>query len=266
MVDWDIMVQGMLNCKSNMEIAVVGKYIDLKDAYISVKESLTHAALKRGYKLHIKWIHAEDIELSGPENVLSTVSGIVVPGGFGPRGIEGMIETAKYAYLNKVPYLGLCLGMQVMVISMARHLLSLHGANSTEFKDKVSEPVIDLMPEQKNITDMGGTMRLGIYPCKLMDGTKAKTAYGLDLVNERHRHRFEVNNRYLEDFEEVDLIASGKSPDGKLVEIMEHRIHPFMLGVQFHPEFLSRPNKPHPIFKDFIGNAASVIREGGQHS
>ena len=266
MTDWDVMVQGMLNCKSKMEIAVVGKYIDLKDAYISVKESLTHAALKRGYKLDIKWIHAEDIELSGPENPLSTVSGIVVPGGFGPRGIEGMVETAKYAYLNKVPYLGLCLGMQVMVISMARHLLSLDGANSTEFRDKVSEPVIDLMPEQKNVTDMGGTMRLGIYPCKLLDGTKARSAYGIDFVNERHRHRFEVNNRYLEDFEQVDLIASGKSPDGKLVEIMEHTKHPFMLGVQFHPEFLSRPNKPHPIFKDFIGNAAATIREGGQHS
>ena len=266
MTDWEVMVQGMLNCKSKMEIAVVGKYIDLKDAYISVKESLTHAALKRGYKLDIKWIHAEDIELSGPENPLSTVSGIVVPGGFGPRGIEGMVETAKYAYLNKVPYLGLCLGMQVMVISMARHLLSLDGANSTEFRDKVSEPVIDLMPEQKNVTDMGGTMRLGIYPCKLLDGTKARSAYGIDFVNERHRHRFEVNNRYLEDFEQVDLIASGKSPDGKLVEIMEHTNNPFMLGVQFHPEFLSRPNKPHPIFKDFIENAASTIREGGQHS
>jgi len=153
-----------------------------------------------------------------------------------------------------------------MVISMARHLLSLDGANSTEFRDKVSEPVIDLMPEQKNVTDMGGTMRLGIYPCKLLDGTKARSAYGIDFVNERHRHRFEVNNRYLEDFEQVDLIASGKSPDGKLVEIMEHTNHPFMLGVQFHPEFLSRPNKPHPIFKDFIENAASTIREGGQHS
>ena len=266
MADWDVMVKGMLNCKAKIEVAVVGKYIDLKDAYISVRESLTHAALKRGYKLDIKWIHAEDIELNGPENLLSTVSGIVVPGGFGPRGIEGMVETAKYAYENKVPYLGLCLGMQVMVISMARHLLSLKGANSTEFSEKVTEPVIDLMPEQKNITDMGGTMRLGIYPCKLMEGTKARAAYGIDFVNERHRHRFEVNNRYLEDFEEVDLIASGKSPDGKLVEIMEHRNHPFMLGVQFHPEFLSRPNKPHPIFKDFVVNAASTIREGGQHS
>ena len=266
MVDWEIMVQQMLNCKEKMEVAVVGKYIDLKDAYISVKESLTHAALKRGYKLEIKWIHAEDIENSSPEVLLSTVSGIVVPGGFGPRGIEGMVDTARYAYQNKIPYLGLCLGMQVMVISMARNLLSLEGANSTEFSDKVLDPVIDLMPEQKNIVAKGGTMRLGIYPCKLIDGTKARSAYGIDFVNERHRHRFEVNNHYLEDFEQVDLVASGKSPDGKLVEIMEHRNHPFMLGVQFHPEFLSRPNKPHPIFKEFILNTASTIREGGQHS
>ena len=266
MVDWGVMVQQMLNCKEKMEVAVVGKYMDLKDSYISVKESLTHAALKRGYNLDIKWIHAEDIEASGTENILSTVSGIVVPGGFGPRGIEGMIETAKYAYLNKIPYLGLCLGMQVMVICMARHLLSLEGANSTEFSDKVHDPVIDLMPEQKNVTDMGGTMRLGIYPCKLVEGTKAQLAYGRDFIHERHRHRFEVNNRYLENFEQVGFIASGISPDGKLVEIMEHRNHPFMLGVQFHPEFLSRPNKPHPIFDEFIINAASTIREGGQHS
>ena len=197
---------------------------------------------------------------------LNSVNGIVVPGGFGPRGIEGMVKTVEYCREMGIPYLGLCLGMQVMVIEGARSMLQLQDANSSEFEPETRDPVIYLMTEQEGLIDTGGTMRLGVYPCKLVNGSRAKKAYGQDLVYERHRHRFEVNNKYLDGFAMVGFEATGLSPDGQLVEIMEFKHHTFMLGVQFHPEFLSRPNRPHPLFTEFVNSAKNILREGGQHS
>ena len=196
---------------------------------------------------------------------MSSASGIVVPGGFGPRGIEGKIETARYARTNNIPYLGLCLGLQVLVTEVARNLLGKPLAHSTEFDPNTPDPVIDLMPEQKDVTEMGGTMRLGIYPCELVEGSLSADAYGVSGVDERHRHRFEFNNAYKEEIETVGLWPTGLSPNGKLVEIMEMAGHPFMVGVQFHPEFQSRPNRPHPLFREFIGVAEKTLRVGGQH-
>ncbi|MBM3934033.1 MAG: CTP synthase [SAR202 cluster bacterium] len=264
MSDWRSMVELIRAPKDPVQIAIVGKYVDLQDSYISVKESLLHAAIAHGRNLEVKWIRAEDVEENGPAQYLSAVSGIVVPGGFGPRGIEGMVQTVKYARTQKVPYLGLCLGMQVMVIEAGRSLLGLDHANSTEFDPKTADPVIDLMADQRTVTAMGGTMRLGLYPCKLVGDSIARRAYDQDLVYERHRHRFEFNNAYRERMEDAGLWPTGLSPDGKLVEIMEHAGHPFMLGVQFHPEFLSRPNRTHPLFREFIGVAKNTLREGGQ--
>ena len=247
-----------------MPIAVVGKYTDLPDSYISVKEALSHAALAHGRDVEISWIYSEEIEQNGQEDLLTSVKGIVVPGGFGPRGIEGMVQTVRYARENGVPYLGLCLGMQVMVVEYTRNLLGYEDANSTEFNRDTRHPVIDLMPEQMEMTDMGGTMRLGLYPCNLVPGSRAARAYGRSEVQERHRHRYEFNNAYREPLAEVGLIASGLSPDGLLVEISEAPDHPFMLGVQFHPEFLSRPERPHPLFREFLGAAKETIRKGDQ--
>ena len=223
MSQWARLVDEMEQPKEIVPIAVVGKYVELPDSYISVKESLKHAALHSGRRLDIRWIHSEEVERQGPDALLKDVSGIVVPGGFGPRGIEGMIATARYARENNVPYLGLCLGMQVMVTEYARNVLGWSDANSTEFNPDSSHPVIYIMPEQENITDKGGTMRLGNYPCRLVPGTLAHRAYGVDLVDERHRHRYEVNNKYRQQLEEAGLTASGVSPDGKLVEISEVR-------------------------------------------
>jgi len=265
LAQWRGMVNSIKEPKSKLSVAVVGKYVDLPDAYISVKESLHHAGLHLNCDVDVQWIRAEDIEKHGPEEILDSVSGIVLPGGFGPRGIEGMIQTAKYAREREVPYFGLCLGLQVMVIEAARGLLSKAEANSTEFAEQTSDPVIDIMPEQKEVTEIGGTMRLGLYPCKLEDNSLASRAYKKTLIDERHRHRFEVNNMYLDMFAEVGLHASGVSPDGKLVEIMEIANHPFMVGVQFHPEFLSRPNRPHPLFREFVRVVEKTLREGGQH-
>ena len=265
LVEWREMVDVISELDDPLPIAVVGKYVELPDSYISVRESLFHAGLLHRRSLDLRWISAEDIEENGPGQYLDSVSGIVVPGGFGPRGIEGMIDTVRYARDRQVPYLGLCLGLQVMVVEVARNVLGLTSANSTEFDPQTPDPVIDLMPEQKDVTDMGGTMRLGIYPCELVDGSRAAAAYRKRLVNERHRHRFEVNNAYLGEFEAAGLHSSGRSPDGRLVEIMELEDMPFMVGVQFHPEFLSRPNRPHPLFQDFIAIAKDTLREGGQH-
>ena len=262
---WREMVRSIQELGEPLPIAVVGKYVDLQDSYISVKEALFHAGLAHGRSIDVLWVSAEDIEEHGPDRFLHSVSGIVIPGGFGVRGVEGMIETVTYARSRRVPYLGLCLGMQVMVIETARNLLGLREANSTEFAPNTTDPVIDLMPEQKDVTQMGGTMRLGIYPCELVEGSKAAAAYGQPVVQERHRHRFEVNNAYLERFDAVGFCATGRSPDGRLVEIMEISDQPFMLGVQFHPEFLSRPNRPHPLFRSFVGVAKQTLREGGQH-
>ena len=264
--EWQAMVKRMKELDNPTKIAVVGKYVDLHDSYISVKEALRHAGLYHNREIEISWIHSENIERDGPEEYLNSVGGIVVPGGFGPRGVEGMIQAARYAREREIPYLGLCLGMQLMVIDLARFVLSSPNANSTEFDPTTPHPVIDLMTDQQSVHAMGGTMRLGIYPCELVDDTKAANAYGTQRVEERHRHRFEFNNSYREILQEGGLIASGLSPDGNLVEISELVDHPFMLGVQFHPEFLSRPNNAHPLFRDFVGIAKDTLREGGQHA
>ena len=262
---WNAMVQRMQAPKEQVFVALVGKYADLPDAYISVKEALRHAALFHDRDVEVSWIPSEEIERNGPEEALALVEGIIVPGGFGSRGIKGMIQTARYARENEIPYLGLCLGMQLMVVEYARYCLGMEDANSTEFDPETPYPVIDLMPDQRSLSDLGGTMRLGLYPCHLVKGTKAAAAYGAPAVQERHRHRYEFNNAYREGLEEAGLKSSGLSPDGRLVEISEMVEHPFMVGVQFHPEFLSRPDGPHPLFRDFIGVAKHVIREGGQH-
>ncbi len=265
MGEWRKMVDAIRESEETLPIAVVGKYVDLQDAYISVKEALLHAGLRHGLSIDVQWVSAEEIEEHGPDGLLSLVRGIVVPGGFGPRGVEGMIDTARYARTQGVPYLGLCLGLQVMVIEAARHVIGLPGANSTEFDPKTGAPVIDLMPDQRGVTQMGGTMRLGIYPCRVEEGSWAARAYGAKVVQERHRHRFELNNAYREALETAGLHATGLSPDGSLVEIMEMSDQEFMVGVQFHPEFLSRPNRPHPLFGEFVGVAKRTLREGGQH-
>ena len=265
MHSWRGMVEAIQGYHDPVSIAVVGKYVELPDSYISVKEALFHAGLANDHHIDVQWVSAEEVEEHGPERFLDTVRGIVVPGGFGPRGIEGMIATARYAREREVPYLGLCLGLQVMVIEVARSLLDKPAANSTEFDPGTPDPVIDLMPDQKDVTEMGGTMRLGLYPCELVESSRAAAAYEQQRVDERHRHRFEVNNAYLEGFESAGVYPTGLSPDGRLVEIMEFADLPFMVGTQFHPEFLSRPNRPHPLFREFVSEAARTLREGGQH-
>ena len=264
MEGWYQLVEAIKRPKPALSIAVVGKYTELHDAYISVREALLHAGLFHDRDIEVHWINSEDIEEEGPARLLASVSGIVVPGGFGPRGVEGMIETAGYARDHNIPYLGLCLGLQVMVIEIARNLLHLKDANSTEFDADTKHPVIDIMPDQKDITQMGGTMRLGVYPCDVVDASWPAKAYASKQVSERHRHRFEFNNSYREQFEAVGLWPTGLSPDRRLVEIMELTNQRFMVGVQFHPEFLSRPDRPHPLFREFIGVAKDTIREGEQ--
>ena len=265
LAEWRDLVAAMNRPKRVLPIAVVGKYVDLPDSYISVKEALIHAGLHFDRDIEVRWIGSEQVEEQGPDGLLDSVSGIVVPGGFGPRGVEGMIETVRYARDHEVPFLGLCLGLQVMVIEIARHRLGKPDANSTEFDPNTRYPVIDLMETQKNVTEMGGTMRLGLYPCKIVEDTWASRAYGEGIIHERHRHRWEFNNVFREEFESAGLWPSGHSPDGQLIEIMEFVDHPFMLGTQFHPEFLSRPNRPHPLFREFVRVARNTIREGGQH-
>ena len=262
--DWQQLVDELKTPKETVSIALVGKYVDLPDSYISVREALCHAGLYHRRDMDIQWIQSEDLEREGIETLLRNVQGVVVPGGFGDRGVDGMIETVRYARENRIPYLGLCLGMQVMVIEFARHVLGSDKPNSTEFNSNTPYPVIDLLPGQRQDQDMGGTMRLGIYPCQLVPGSRAGLAYDESLVYERHRHRFEVNNEYREMLEGAGLVPSGLSPDGSLVEISEMTDHPFMVGTQFHPEFRSRPNRPHPLFRDFVEAAKDVFREGDQ--
>jgi CTP synthase len=264
LVDWAAMVEHMKQLRDRVSIAVVGKYVEYPDSYISVKEALRHAGVAHDRYVDIEWVHSEDIERYGPDALLSNACGIVVPGGFGPRGVEGMIEASRYARKHQVPYLGLCLGMQVMVIEYARNMLKLAGANSEELDPNTPHPVIHIMPEQRSVTDLGGTMRLGWYQCCPQENTRTMRAYQRKTVSERHRHRFEVNNAYRESLEEAGLVIGGLSPDGKLVETTEVRDHPFMVGVQFHPEFQSRPNRPHPLFRDFMAEAKITIREGTQ--
>ncbi len=249
---WREMLKKIEEPKERLPIGVVGKYVTLPDAYISVREALRHAALYHDREVEIDWIDAEELEKGRGWERLDEVGGIVIPGGFDVRGIEGKVKACRYAREKKVPYLGLCLGMQVMIIELARHALGSEEPNSTEFDPQTRCPVIDLLPEQRGISEMGGTMRLGAYPCRLLPGTLAFKAYGQELISERRRHRFEVNNDYRELLKEGGLIISGTSPDGRLIEIAELKDHPWMMGTQFHPEFKSRPNRPHPLFRDFI--------------
>uniref|UniRef100_A0A7C5KBU8 CTP synthase n=1 Tax=Thermodesulfobium narugense TaxID=184064 RepID=A0A7C5KBU8_9BACT len=255
---WMRIVEMAKNLKDTVEIAIAGKYVGLPDSYISVVESLKHSSLHLGYGLKVRWINTEDINsMDDAKRMFEGVRGIVVPGGFGVRGIEGKILAARFARENNIPYFGLCLGMQIMCIEFARNVLGLEGANSTEFDENTRFPVIDLMEEQKGVVDKGATMRLGAFPCRLVDGTIAKRAYNQDLVFERHRHRYEFNNLFKEDFEKNGMIVSGIFEERNLVEILELRDHKWYLGTQFHPEFKSRPNKPHPLFFDFMKVAIS---------
>ena len=262
--EWREMVDKLKAPKEPVNIALVGKYVELQDAYYSVREALCHAGLHHDRQINIIWVQSEDLQSNGDINRLKSAQGIIVPGGFGDRGIEGMITTANYARQNNIPYLGLCLGMQVMVIEFGRYALNSKEVNSTEFDPNTPYPVIDLLPEQHDITDMGGTMRLGTYPCHLVPMTKAARAYGETVVYERHRHRFEVNNRFREPLEQKGLIPSGLSPDNRLVEIVEVKDHPWMVACQFHPEFKSRPDNPHPLFTSFVGAAKETLVEGTQ--
>ena len=265
LTDWAAMVDHMKSLPGRVPIAVVGKYAEYPDSYISVREALRHAGVAHDRGVEIEWVHSEDVERLGPDSLLANACGIVVPGGFGRRGVEGMVETARYARKHQVPYLGLCLGMQVMIVEWARNVLGLPQANSSELDPDTPDPVIHIMPDQRDVTTMGGTMRLGWYPCRPVANTRTYDAYQTEEVLERHRHRFEVNNSYRETLEESGLIIGGLSPDGSLVETAEVRDHQFMVGVQFHPEFQSRPNRPHPLFRDFIAAAKETIREGSQH-
>jgi CTP synthase len=252
MKPWQRLVQEVKKPKPSLKVALVGKYVELQDAYMSVREAVKHAALANGVEVEIGWVHSADLEKDRGWDVIRESDGIIVPGGFGSRGIEGKIMAARYARENKVPYLGLCLGMQVMCIEFARNVLDHEDANSSEFDRGTEHPVIDLMIDQRSITDMGGTMRLGLYPCLLQEGTKAAAAYGVPSVEERHRHRFEFNNAYRDQFQNAGMTFSGLSPDSRLVEIAELADHPYMVGSQFHPEFLSRPMRPHPLFVGLV--------------
>jgi CTP synthase len=261
--EWEEIVAKVRQVKPVVKIALVGKYVELHDAYMSVREALKHAGLALGLEIEISWVHSAELEKGRGWEAVREADGILVPGGFGGRGIEGKIMAIRYARENKVPFFGLCLGMQLMVVELARHLLD-EEANSTEFDRSTPHPVIDLMPDQRAIADMGGTMRLGLYPCELQSGTIAGDAYNPSLVHERHRHRFELNNAFRDVLQNGGMRFSGLSPDKRLVEIAELIDHPFMLGTQFHPEFLSRPNRPHPLFIAFL-RAVGERAETGIH-
>jgi CTP synthase len=252
--EWRELVRRIKNPQGKAVIALVGKYVELPDAYLSIVESLHHAGIAHQCQVEIKWIYAEDIEKTGVD-VLKEVDGILVPGGFGERGVEGKIRTAQYARENSIPYFGICLGMQCAVIEFARNICAMTGAHSSEINPDTPYPVIDLMLEQLKITDKGGTMRLGEYKCRLIPGTKAMKAYRQPEIVERHRHRYEFNNAFRQRLVDCGLVVSGLSPDERLVEIVELADHPWFVGCQFHPEFQSRPTKPHPLFRDFIGAA-----------
>ena len=247
---WKEVVDKIKNPKGKIKLAVVGKYVELKDAYISVNEAIENAAYAQGYKAEIDYIQAENLDVKR----LREYNGILVPGGFGNRGIEGKMEAIKFARENKIPFLGICLGMQLAVIEFARNVMGMSRANSTEFDKDTEYPVIDIMVDQKNIENMGGTMRLGAYPCVLKEGTLAKKLYNEELIHERHRHRFEFNNVFKNEVQKTGLLISGNSPDGTLAEIVElsKEVHPFFIAGQFHPEFKTRPNNPHPLFKGFV--------------
>ncbi|MEY3332596.1 MAG: hypothetical protein RLZZ176_896 [Cyanobacteriota bacterium] len=254
---WETMIERMYNPKYSVEIAIVGKYVRLSDAYLSVVESLRHAAIATNGDLRLRWVNSESLENESADKYLSGVDGIIVPGGFGSRGIDGKIAAIKYARDRQIPFLGLCLGMQCSVIEWARNVECLPNANSAEFDPYTNDPVINLLPEQQDVVDLGGTMRLGLYPCRILPNTLAFQLYEEEIVYERHRHRYEFNNVYRNQLLESGYLVSGTSPDGRLVEIVEYSKHPFFIACQFHPEFQSRPNTPHPLFKGFMTAAIS---------
>ncbi|PAV31383.1 CTP synthetase [Virgibacillus profundi] len=256
MEEWNALVSNVRNLSRITDIGLVGKYVELPDAYISVVESLKHAGFDYGTDIKVHWINSEKLDKETIQEELSHVDGIIVPGGFGDRGIEGKIEAIRYARENKIPFFGICLGMQLATVEFARNVLGLKGAHSAEIDHNTEYPIIDLLPEQKEVSEIGGTLRLGKYPCKLVEGTKIQAAYdGAELIEERHRHRYEFNNDYKEQLAENGLIFSGTSPDGRLVETIELGDHPWFVACQFHPEFKSRPTRAHSLFKGFIGAA-----------
>lgn len=252
LLEWQGMVEKQKNLSKTVTIALVGKYIELHDAYLSIVEALKHGGIANDTDVKIKWMNSEHIESENIKNHLFKMDGILIPGGFGDRGIEGKILAAKYARENDVPYFGICLGMQLAVVEFARNIAGLKDAHSSEFSDETKYPVIDLMPEQKDVDEKGGTMRLGLYPCKIKEGTKAYEIYKEELIYERHRHRYEFNNEFRDILTDKGLVISGLSPSERLVEMIELTKHPWFVGVQFHPEFKSRPNRPHPLFREFI--------------
>jgi CTP synthase len=262
LAEWAELVNRAKRPTDELTVGMVGKYMELRDAYISVNEALRHAAWHLDRQVRIEWIDSVELEDGDPAERLAHLDGIIVPGGFGHRGIEGMVAAARYAREAQVPYLGLCLGMQILCIEFARAALGAERANSTEFDVFTPHPVIDLLPEQRDLPDKGGTMRLGVYPCQLQPGTRAAAAYQEPIVFERHRHRFEFNNEYRESLAEQGLVFSGLSPDGRLVEVAEIAGHPWMVGTQYHPEFKSRPNRPHPLFEGFMRAALARSAEG----
>ncbi len=252
LTDWQKMVDTLKHPTDEVEIALVGKYTELHDAYLSVVEALHHGGISHRANVNIQWVDSEALEKQGCDAVLSQVDGIIVPGGFGDRGTEGMIMAAEYARTERIPYLGICLGMQMAIVSFSRHVLGYRDANSSELNPETTHPVIDLMPEQEDVTDLGGTMRLGSYPCRLKADSRISRLYGTIEIHERHRHRYEVNNEYRERLEEAGMSLSGLSPDGHIVETIELREHPFYIGTQAHPEFKSRPNNAHPLFAGLV--------------
>ena len=257
--NWEKMIETIKNLKDeSVKIAIVGKYVKLEDSYISVMESIKHGGFANKCKVEIDLVNSEKITSENAKELLEKYNGIIVPGGFGGRGVEGKIETIKYARENKIPFLGICLGMQMSVIEFARNVLGYKDANSEEFDEETTHPVIHIMEEQIGINKKGGTMRLGSYPCNIKEGTLASKVYKKESINERHRHRYEYNNKYKEEMEKNGLICSGISPNGKLVEIVELKDHPYFIGVQFHPEFKSRPDRPHPLFVELVKAAKNV--------
>ena len=259
--EWTAMVERIKAREACVEIGLVGKYTELHDAYLSVAEALRHAGYYHNTHIRIHWIDSGKLTQANAEEVLGGLDGIIVPGGFGDRGIEGMICAAEYAREKELPYFGICLGMQIAVIEYARNVLGIKDANSGEFDEACANKVIDFMPGQSDDVDKGGTLRLGAYPCKVKAGTTLEHCYGAEQISERHRHRYEFNNDYREQFEAAGLTLAGTSPDGRLVETVELSDRPFYVGVQFHPEFKSRPNRPHPLFRGFIGAACECAAE-----
>ena len=259
LTDWIDMVNAWKHPKHKVKVALVGKYVSLHDAYISVVEALKHGAVANNAEVEIKWVDSELVSDYNVDSFFSDVDGIIVPGGFGDRGIEGMICSIRYAREHKIPYLGLCLGMQLTIVEFARNVLGLKDAHSHEFNENTANPVNHIMPDKEGITDLGGTLRLGSYPCILDEHSKAYQLYGHKQIEERHRHRYEVNNDYREVLQENGMMLSGFSPDGRIVEMVEIPEHPWFIGTQAHPEFKSRPNKPHPLFKGFL--AASLAHQ-----